>query len=203
MFMTKQKVLPVALLGLSLGLGACTTTKTPDTSASTAQADEAARAAAAKAAADAAAAAQTSAANAGSDLSSQSLNDASKAGANLANDVAARLGLRVFYFGYDDASVQGADLQALKAHAAYLAKNSAARLQVSGHADERGTREYNMALGERRAKAVASFLTANGAKSSQLEVVSYGEEKPAVAGESEEAWAKNRRVELDYTAGKP
>lgn len=76
-------------------------------------------------------------------------------------------------------------------------------MRVEGNTDERGTREYNMALGERRAKAVAVFLTSNGAKANQLDVISYGEEKPVASGESEEAWAQNRRVDLDYTAGKP
>lgn len=193
------KVLTAALL--AAGLAACTTTKAPDTAPSSEQTDAAARAAAEKAAADAA---KTAAANTGANLDSQALADDGRQGAaNLANDVAARLGVRVFYFGYDDATLQGADLQALRAHAAYLKANNNARLTLSGHADERGTREYNMALGERRAKAVASFLTSNGARASQLEVVSFGEEKPAVAGEGEEAWAKNRRVELDYTAGRP
>ncbi len=201
MLPAQLKVLSAALL--ALGLAACTTTKAPETApATTEQSDAAARAAAEKAAADAAAAAaaKTSAAGTGTGIDSQSLADGS---AKLANDVAARLGVRVFYFGYDDATLQGADLQALRAHAAYLKANSTARLTLGGHADERGTREYNMALGERRAKAVASFLTSNGARASQLEVVSFGEEKPAVAGEGEESWAKNRRVELDYTAGRP
>jgi len=70
---------------------------------------------------------------------------------------------------------------------------------LEGHADERGTREYNMALGERRAKAVSRFLTVQGAGSNQIEVVSYGEERPAMMGHDEGSWSQNRRVELKYS----
>ncbi len=200
----------VALAVLSLGLTACTTTKAPDTSTTAvdqqAEADRAAAEAAAKARADADAA-RTAAAAEAARLESQSLADAqAKAQAEAAartNELAAALGMKTYYFGYDDANLQDDTINSLQAHAFYLSKNAGARVQVNGHADERGTREYNMALAERRAKAVAAFLTGNGARGSQLEVVSYGEEKPAVAGEGEEAWAKNRRVELQYTAGNP
>ena len=95
------------------------------------------------------------------------------------------------------------DYNVLKAHSQYLAQHPNAHVIVGGHTDERGTREYNMALGERRAKSVAAFLSSNGASPGQLEVVSFGEEKPLAIGESESAWAENRRVELNYTAGKP
>jgi len=88
----------------------------------------------------------------------------------------------------------------LNAHAQYLKGNTAAKLQLSGHTDERGTREYNLALGERRANAVARYLVGLGVSADQLSVVSYGKEKPAADGSDEESWAKNRRVELDYTA---
>lgn len=204
----KSKALAAAIL--SMGLAACTTTKAPDTAASAqSEADRAAaEAAAAKTRADAdAEAARTAAAAEAARLESQKLADAQAQAqaeaAARANELAAALGIKTFYFGYDDANLQSDAISSLKAHAAYLSKNSSARVQVNGHADERGTREYNMALGERRAKAVAAFLAGNGASSSQLEVVSYGEEKPAVAGEGDEAWAKNRRVELDYTSGNP
>lgn len=211
--MTLWKTKALAAAVLSLGLAACTTTKAPDTAGAAASAQSeadraAAEAAAAKARADAEAeAARTAAAAEAARLESQKLADAqSQAQAEAAaraNQLAAALGLKTYYFGYDDANLQDDAINSLKAHAMYLGKNSGARVQVNGHADERGTREYNMALAERRAKAVAAFLTGNGARASQLEVVSYGEEKPAVAGEGEEAWAKNRRVELEYTAGNP
>lgn len=212
--MNLMKSPAIAAVVLSLGLAACTTTKAPeDTTTAAEQQAEADRAAAAAAAAKARAdadaeAARTATASAeAARLESQRLADAnaraqSEAAAR-ANELAASLGIKTFYFGYDDANLQDDTMRSLQAHAAYLSKNAGARVQVNGHADERGTREYNMALAERRAKAVAAFLTGNGAHGSQLEVVSYGEEKPAVAGEGEEAWAKNRRVELEYTVGNP
>lgn len=198
-----SKILTAALLAVSLA--ACSTTKTADNSAAAAEQSAADKAAADKARADAAAAAAASTNTGGVD--SQSLADSNAKlqsdAANKANQLAATLGAKIFYFDYDQAGLNSNDYDALKAHALYLSKNPSARVQVGGNTDERGTREYNMALGERRAKAVSAFLTSNGAKSGQLEVISYGEEKPAATGESEEAWAKNRRVELEYTSGNP
>lgn len=109
------------------------------------------------------------------------------------------LKIRVFYFGTNLSDVTAPSYGGLYAHAAYLHAHPTARLQISGHTDERGTREYNLALGERRANAVARFLVGAGATSDQLTVVSYGKEKPAADGHDEEAWSKSRRVELDYT----
>ena len=80
--------------------------------------------------------------------------------------------------------------------AQYLAKNPTAKLRLEGHADERGTREYNVGLGERRANAVQSALIAGGASATQISIVSYGEERAADPGHDESAWAKNRRVEI-------
>lgn len=105
----------------------------------------------------------------------------------------------VFYFDFDKAVVPADSFEDLSAHAKYLSMNPDARLVLEGHADERGTREYNMALGERRAKAVSRFLTVQGAGSNQIEVVSYGEERPAMMGHEDSSWAKNRRVELKYS----
>lgn len=105
----------------------------------------------------------------------------------------------VFYFDFDQAVIQADAFEDLSAHAKYLAAYPDARLVLEGHADERGTREYNMALGERRAKAVSRFLAVQGAGSNQIEVVSYGEERPAMMGHDEGSWAQNRRVELKYS----
>lgn len=101
----------------------------------------------------------------------------------------------VYYFDFDQASLSSDTRKALNVVAAAL-KASGDNVRLEGHADERGTREYNLALGERRAKAVANYLRVQGVKSSQLEVISYGEEKPAVRGNSEADMAKNRRVQL-------
>lgn len=124
---------------------------------------------------------------------------------NVANNGATNdlLGQRVVYFDFDKSAIRADAYEALQAHAQYLANHQGSTIRIEGHADERGTREYNMALGERRAKAVVSFLTANGAGGAQLEVVSYGEEKPVADGHEEGSWAQNRRAELVYTAEAP
>ena len=105
---------------------------------------------------------------------------------------------RVVYFAYDQYSVDPRYRSVLDAHARYLADNPAAVVVVEGHADERGSREYNVGLGERRALAVRQFLLFQGAGSNQVSVVSYGEERPAAEGHTESAWRLNRRVELKY-----
>ena len=110
---------------------------------------------------------------------------------------------RVVYFDFDKANIRSDAVAILKAHALYLSQNPSARVRIEGHADERGTREYNMALGERRAKAAASFLAANGASASQLEIISYGEERPVALGHEETSWSQNRRSELNYTSVAP
>jgi peptidoglycan-associated lipoprotein len=106
----------------------------------------------------------------------------------------------VFYFDFDQAVVKQEGFSDLEAHAKYLSNNPGATVRLEGHADERGTREYNIALGEQRANAVARLLMVNGAGSNQIETISYGEEKPAMLGHTESEWALNRRVELSYTS---
>src|SRR5262245_10210442 len=105
---------------------------------------------------------------------------------------------RVFYFEYDRAVLKPDALTSLEGHAEFLRKHPDRRVQVEGHCDERGTREYNLALGERRGEAVRTFLVSSGVSRSQVDVVSYGEERPADPGHSESAWAANRRAELIY-----
>ena len=102
----------------------------------------------------------------------------------------------VFYFDFDVAEFQAEDRQTLVYHARDLAANPNKRVRLEGHADERGTREYNLALGERRANGIMNFLIVNGASRSQLEVVSYGEERPAATGSTDQAYSRNRRVEI-------
>lgn len=110
---------------------------------------------------------------------------------------------RVVYFDFDKYDIRYDAEAILSAHAAYLSAHPGARVRVEGHADERGTREYNMALGERRAKAAAAYLASKGASSSQIEVISYGEERPSALGHEESSWAQNRRAELQYTSEAP
>jgi len=106
------------------------------------------------------------------------------------------LATRVFYFDFDVAEFRDADRQVLSFHAQDLAANPGKRIRLEGHADERGTREYNLALGERRANGVMNFLIVNGAARNQIETVSYGEERPADRGTTEAAYQRNRRVEI-------
>jgi peptidoglycan-associated lipoprotein len=113
------------------------------------------------------------------------------------------LAARVVHFDYDSSDLSATDLATLNAHARYLSQNNGARVTVTGHTDERGTREYNMALGERRAQSVQAFLVTNGARNDQIEAVSYGKEQPVNEGHNESAWAENRRVEINYSAGAP
>ncbi|WP_370979239.1 peptidoglycan-associated lipoprotein Pal [Agaribacterium sp. ZY112] len=101
----------------------------------------------------------------------------------------------VFYFDFDQSLLRAESRAALLVQAECLKKYGSS-VRLEGHADERGSREYNMALGERRANAVRDFLVLNGVAASDLETVSYGEERPAQAGSSEASWAANRRVEL-------
>ncbi len=114
------------------------------------------------------------------------------------DDPSSVLATRVFYFDYDEVSIRPADRPVIEAHARYLAANMNRRVTLFGHADERGSREYNTALGERRGNAVRRLMTLLGASDGQIKVVSYGEESPADPGHNEHAWAANRRVELDY-----
>lgn len=123
----------------------------------------------------------------GSSYSSMSLSDPNSP-----------LSRRVIYFDYDSAEIAMADRDTLSAHAGYLAANPGQRIMLEGHTDERGSREYNVALGDRRALSVQRMLELNGVGAGQSTVVSYGEEKPAADGHSEAAWRLNRRVEIVY-----
>lgn len=113
-----------------------------------------------------------------------------------AADAAALASLqRVFYFDLDKSELRP-EVTAQLDRYVQLLRNGNQSLRLEGHADERGTTEYNLALGERRAKAVSDYMSVNGISPSRVETVSYGEERPAAAGHDEESWALNRRVEL-------
>lgn len=106
--------------------------------------------------------------------------------------------VRTIYFDFDRDTIKSEYESVVMAHARYLRANPNARVVLHGHTDERGTREYNMALGERRAGAVQRFLNIQGVSPSQMSVVSFGEERPAVRGQSESAHSQNRRVVFNY-----
>ena len=109
------------------------------------------------------------------------------------------LASRTIYFEYDSAKLTSESIAILETHGNFIAGNGEVRVRLEGHADERGSREYNIALGDRRAQSVRRVLLFQGASTDQVETVSYGEENPAVSGHDEDAWSKNRRVELIYT----
>ncbi|AOE87010.1 peptidoglycan-associated lipoprotein Pal [Pseudomonas sp. BN414] len=111
------------------------------------------------------------------------------------SEEAALRAITTFYFEYDSSDLKPEAMRALDVHAKDLKANGN-RVVLEGHTDERGTREYNMALGERRAKAVQRYLVLQGVSPAQAELVSYGEERPVATGNDEQSWAQNRRVEL-------
>jgi len=113
------------------------------------------------------------------------------------------LAKRTVYFDFDSSEIKGEGTDIVAAHAKYLAANPGTRVRLEGHTDERGSREYNIGLGERRAQSVRRALLLQGAGDAQISTVSYGEERPAVPGHDEAAWAKNRRVEIVYLATAP
>jgi peptidoglycan-associated lipoprotein len=113
-------------------------------------------------------------------------------------DPANPLSKRVIYFDYDKDSVKPEYQALVQAHANYLVQNRNRKIRLEGHADERGSREYNMALGQRRSDAVRKAVGVLGVGSERIETVSFGEDKPKVNGHDESAWAQNRRVEIVY-----
>jgi peptidoglycan-associated lipoprotein len=117
---------------------------------------------------------------------------------NPLDDPNSPLATRTILFDFDSSTIRSEFLPVLRAHAGYLSSHASQRVTLEGHTDERGTREYNLALGERRAKVVMQFLMAEGVGGDQLRTISYGEERPVDPGQNEEAWARNRRVELVY-----
>jgi peptidoglycan-associated lipoprotein len=107
---------------------------------------------------------------------------------------------RVVYFDFDRSEIKPEFQQIMACHGKYLTDRPSAMVTLEGHADERGTREYNLGLGERRGNAVSGALQANGGSAGQLNVVSYGEERPTCTDSEEGCWSRNRRVEIVYTA---
>jgi peptidoglycan-associated lipoprotein len=109
------------------------------------------------------------------------------------------MSVRIVYFEFDSAKLTSESIEILETHGNFVAANGEVTVRLEGHADERGSREYNIALGDRRAQSVRRVLLFQGASTDQVETVSYGEEQPAVTDHTEDAWSLNRRVELIYT----
>ncbi len=151
-----------------------------------------------------------------SGCSSVSLDDANKAGTLAGQEGAATAGgngidnpfadpsnplsTRSIYFGFDSYDVEQKYMPAVQAHAQFLNAHPDVKIQIQGNTDERGGREYNLALGQKRSEAVKQRLQLLGVPSQNIEAVSYGKEKPVATGHSEEAWAQNRRADIVYPA---
>ena len=114
------------------------------------------------------------------------------------DDPQSPLSVRTIYFEYDSSEISSDYRSTVEAHSLYLQQNPSTSVILEGHGDERGSREYNLALGERRAKAVKQQMLLLGANSNQIRLVSYGEERPASDGHDESSWQQNRRVEILY-----
>ena len=112
------------------------------------------------------------------------------------DDPQSPLSVRTIYFEYDSSEISSDYRSTVEAHSLYLQQNPSTSVILEGHGDERGSREYNLALGERRAKAVKQQMLLLGANSNQIRLVSYGEERPASDGHDESSWQQNRRVEI-------
>jgi peptidoglycan-associated lipoprotein len=173
--MKLMQVLAVAVL--SLGLAACQKPTKPDTVTGSAAGD------------------------AGAQTSGVESSGTAAAGTTLTAQQQALAELKqksVVYFNYDSSEIDQQYVPVVAANAAYLVKYPTARVRLEGHTDERGSREYNIGLGERRAQTVRRALLVQGVAEAQITTVSYGEERPAVAGTDEAAYAQNRRVEFVY-----
>ena len=109
-------------------------------------------------------------------------------------DFVANISADRIFFGFDQYNVDSEDMATLQSQATWLRANPAVRVVLEGHADERGTRDYNLALGERRANAAKNYLASQGVDPSRIETISYGKERPAATGSDEQAWAQNRRA---------
>lgn len=141
----------------------------------------------------------SSSANSGistSGMGSNSIGSGSAIGSASAAGAGYDLSSKIVYFGYDSADIDTAGQGVISNYGRYLTGSSSAKVRLEGHTDARGSAEYNIALGERRAQTVARELKSLGVTDAQLSVISYGKERPAVPGDSEEAFAKNRRVEI-------
>lgn len=141
---------------------------------------------------------QLDGAEGGADSATFGLDDSGAVILDPLDDPASELFVRTIYFEYDSADLTEDSMSTVREHGRYLSSNPGRLVRLEGHADERGTREYNLALGELRAETVREILILEGAQLEQVEIVSFGEERPAVAGVDESALQLNRRVEIVY-----
>jgi peptidoglycan-associated lipoprotein len=176
---TMRKILSVMLLATVMALGACAHKPPKDTAAPASSPVPAAGAQANGAGGNGAA-------------------DAAGGGADVAGPTEGILAQRTIYFGFDSSEINPEGTALISAHAHYLVAHASLHVRLEGNTDERGSREYNIGLGERRAQAVRRAMLLQGVAETQLSTVSFGAERPAVDGHDETAWSKNRRVMINY-----
>lgn len=185
-----MKLSRMALIGLTAGslvFAGCSTTGSGDAAGGATAGD-----------ATAGDAAEGSAADAGGASTAARARRAGYSGTMRLDDPASILAVRKIYFEFDSSEISFDNKLVLRAHSEHLNANSSTNITIEGHADERGSREYNIALGERRANAIKAYMTAEGVNPAQLNVVSFGEERPDLLGHDANAWSKNRRGVLVY-----
>ena len=185
----------IALVAVAFFISACetasqTTTDSSGESSSSTAASSASTSASSGSSGSSGSSSSSSSSSSGSASSSASPGITDKASAE---EALAEIGNTV-YFGYDSSALNADAEGTLMRQAAFLKANPALTVTLEGHCDERGTREYNLALGERRGSAARDFLLAQGVDSARIRVVSYGKERPAVSGSNEGSWARNRRA---------
>ena len=187
----------IALFAVAFFVAACeTASQTTTDSAGDSTASSSSSTASASGSSSSGSSGSSSTSSSGSSSSGSSSSGASSsaaAGTDTAADKLASIGNTV-YFSYDSAALDGNSEATLYRQAAFLNGNPSLTVTIEGHCDERGTREYNLALGERRAAAARDYLLAQGVDPARIKVISYGKERPAMAGSNEESWAKNRRA---------
>jgi len=182
----------IALFAVAFFVAACeTASQTTTDSAGDSTASSSSSTASASGSSSSGSSGSSSTSSSGS--SSSSASSSAAAGTDSVADKLASIGNTV-YFSYDSAALDGNSQATLYRQAAFLNGNPSLTVTIEGHCDERGTREYNLALGERRAAAARDYLLAQGVDPARIKVISYGKERPAMAGSNEESWAKNRRA---------
>ena len=181
-----RKILPLLVLGLLFS--ACTTTPEQDDGPEVVD----------KSGSGEAAAGRSGATETGSGTQAFGAEEERATALQELDDPESLLSVRIIYFDYDSSAVLAQFEEIIQAHAGFLQANPGITAALEGHADERGSREYNLALGERRALAVKQQMIVLGASPEQVRIVSYGEERPADPSHDEQAWGLNRRVEFVY-----
>jgi peptidoglycan-associated lipoprotein len=191
-----HRAMALALLAVAIGASACR--RTPETVPPPADTTTPVPRVTCDSACMKARADSIAAANAARD---QAARDAADRAAAAAREAARNTLMATIYFDYDADDIRGDAKAAIDAKLPILRANSGVSIRISGHADERGSDQYNDALGQRRAASARRYLTDNGIDGARITIVSYGEQRPSTSGADENAWARNRRAEFEITAG--